>query len=139
MSPVRYPPTLRPVIRSDDEPCQKYEWCKQKPKLTDMAADDGGTVASPVSEPMGRPGAQGSLFDVNDNGRPIPDYYNGFVAGEDVRMDDSEIGASALGIEGIAKHGVQGRGVLVDLLAPIVESRPRKEVGYKELMAVNEA
>ena len=39
----------------------------------------------------------------------------------------------ALGIEHMATHGVQGRGVLIDLFSRFGE-HPRKEVGYDDLM-----
>lgn len=75
-------------------------------------------------------------------------YYNGFRAGKEIvgPSDPAEAGANgpigpqstscahALGIEGMAAHGVQGRGVLIDLHARF--GRARKLVGYEDLMAV---
>ncbi len=46
-------------------------------------------------------------------------------------------GAHRLGIQNAAAHGIQGRGVLVDLLSPFGEDRHL--VGYDDLMRVMEA
>jgi kynurenine formamidase len=65
------------------------------------------------------------MFDADGDGKPEMVFYNGFRAGTDVVSPgaiprDPEApapgpGAQALGIHRIAEHGVQGRGVLVDL------------------------
>jgi kynurenine formamidase len=136
MSPVRHPPQLRPVIRND-EPYYNYEWRKKDPRLTDIAADDAVLLHTQYSTQWDSLAHRGSVFDVNGDGNPIPVYYNGFRAGKDIRMDDNGIGADALGIEHMAKHGVQGRGVLIDLYSHYGDF-PRKEVGYDDLMAIME-
>ena len=136
LSPVRHPPKLRPVIRND-EPYYNYEWRKKDPKLTDIATDDAVLLHTQYSTQWDSLAHRGSVFDVNGDGHTIPVYYNGFRAGEDIRMDESGVGATALGIENMAKQGVQGRGVLIDLYSRCGEF-PRKEVGYDELMAIME-
>jgi len=77
---------------------------------------------------------------VMGNGEPEPVYYNGYRAGEDVVFDEESHEASAgpLGMEHMAVHGVQGRGVLVDLFSEFGEF-PRKEAGYDDLMRAMEA
>src|SRR5260370_26433 len=64
---------------------------------------------------------------------PIPlDYRGGGTAER-----GEHIGAMALGIENMAAHGVQGRGVMIDLEAHF--GRGEKFVGYDELMRIMEA
>ena len=96
-------------------------------------------IVSPMSAGCSTPTATGG---------PERVYYNGFRAGaEIVGPEDaadagaagamgakSTSGAHALGIEQMAAHGVQGRGVLIDLHAHFGDER--KLVGYDDLMAV---
>lgn len=60
----------------------------------------------------------GRQFDVDGSGKEIPVYYNGFRAHSDVVCGTAESGpyAHKLGIENMAETGVQGRGVLVNLV-----------------------
>ncbi|MGY6564103.1 MAG: cyclase family protein [Halomonadaceae bacterium] len=138
LSPVRFPPQLRPVIRND-EPYYNYEWRKKDPKLTDIAADDAVLLYTQYSTQWDSLAHRGSLFDVHGNGKSEPVYYNGFSAGKDIVLtDDFTVTADALGIEQMAAHGVQGRGVLVDLFGHY-GAFPRREVGYDDLMRILEA
>jgi kynurenine formamidase len=67
----------------------------------------------------------GSRFDADGDGRRETVFYNGFRGGQDVvpaSQKDSQgwdrfegTQAKALGIENLAEHGAQGRGVLIDL------------------------
>ena len=135
LSPVRSPPVLRPVIRND-APYYNYEWRSLDPRLTDIAADDVVLMHTQYSTQWDSLAHRGSLFDVYGNGELKPVYYNGFRAGDDVVMNDQkEVAANALGIDKMASHGVQGRGVMVNLHRHFGES-PRKEVGFDELMRV---
>ena len=138
LSPVRYPPDLRPVIRND-EPYYNYEWRKKDPRLTDIAADDLVLLHTQYSTQWDALAHRGSLFDADSDGVPEPVYYNGYRAGTDVVMDDQHcVSAGALGIENMASHGVQGRGVMVDLHTTFGDF-PRREVGYDDLMRVMDA
>jgi kynurenine formamidase len=138
LSPVRYPPELRPVIRNE-EPYYNYEWRKKDPKLTDIASDDAVLLHTQYSTQWDSLAHRGSIFDVKDNGEAKPVYYNGFTAGVDILMNENQsVHAGALGIENMAAHGVQGRGVLVDLFSRFGEF-PRKEVGYDDLMSILES
>jgi kynurenine formamidase len=137
LSPVRHPPTLRPVIRND-EAYFNYEWRKVNPELLDIASDDAVLLFTQYSTQWDSLAHRGALFDVNDDGKLAPVYYNGFRAGEDITLDDTQTSAAgALGIENMAVHGVQGRAVMVDLFSHCGES-PRKEVDYDELMRIME-
>lgn len=135
LSPVRFPPVLRPVIRNN-APYYNYEWHKLDPRLTDIAADDAVLLHTQYSTQWDSLAHRGALFDVDGDGEPESVYYNGFLAGKDVVMDvRQQVAAHALGIENMAAHGVQGRGVMVNFFRHFGEF-PRKEVGYDALMRV---
>jgi len=89
----------------------------------------------------------GGRFDADGDGKPELVFYNGFRAGEDVvpaaqknsegwdRFEGSE--AKALGIQLLAEHGAQGRGVMIDLHHHF--GRKRHAVGFDDLMKVLKA
>ena len=134
---VRKPPVLNPVIRNN-QPYYNYHWSQTNPQHTDIASDDYVTLYTQYSTQWDSLAHRGAMDDVMGNGKPEPVYYNGFKAGEDVVMDDQQnTKAKALGIEHMATHGVQGRGVLVDIYSEFGEF-PRKEVGYDDLMRIME-
>lgn len=137
LSPVRFPPKLKPVIRND-APYYNYIWKDFDQRLTDIGSDDVVLLHTQYSTQWDSLAHRGSLFDINNNGIPEPVYYNGFKAGDDVVMNNDFVtSANALGIENVAQHGVQGRGVMVDLFSHFGQS-PRKEVGFEDLMMVME-
>lgn len=134
---VRFPPVLKPVIRND-EPYFNYFWNKLNPNHTDIGSDDVVLLHTQYSTQWDSLAHRGALFDIIGDGNPVAVYYNGFRVGEDVVMNErKETKAKALGIENMAFHGVQGRGVLVDLFSEFGEF-PRKEVGYDDLMRLME-
>ena len=134
LSPVRFPPVLRPVVRNN-APYYNYNWQQFDDRLSDIAADDAVLLYTQYSTQWDALAHRGALFDADGDGVAEPVYYNGFRAGEDVVMDEEghSVQAKALGIENMAAHGIQGRGVLIDLYTPFGEF-PRKEVGYDDLM-----
>ncbi len=137
LNKVRYPPVLKPVIRND-EPYFNYRWQKINPRHTDIASDDVAILYTQYSTQWDSLAHRGAMFDVYGDGNLQPVYYNGFRAGEDVIMSEKyETAAKALGVENMAAHGVQGRGVMVDLFTEFGEI-PRKEVGYDDLMRIME-
>ncbi len=134
---VRLPPVLRPVIRND-APYFNYLWNEFDAHLKDIGSDDVVLLHTQYSTQWDSLAHRGSMFDVNENGVPEPVYYNGFRVGKDIVMNEQyETAAKALGIENMAVHGVQGRGVMVDLYTHFGEF-PRKEVGYDDLMSIME-
>ena len=86
----------------------------------------------------------GSRFDADGDGRPEMVFYNGYRAGEHISAGSEDPDppapwarypdprADALGIQNLAEHGVQGRGVLIDLEHHV--GRVRRAVGYDALM-----
>ena len=137
-SPVRFPPRLQPVMRNG-EAYYNYEWRKIDPRLTDIASDDAVLLYTQYSTQWDSLAHRGALFDADMDGVHEPLYYNGYRGGEHVTVNtDQSVSANALGIENMAAHGVQGRGVLIDLFSHFGEF-PRKEVGYDDLMRVMEA
>jgi kynurenine formamidase len=134
LSPVRFPPKLRPVIRND-APYFNYDWRQVDPSLKDIAADDAVLLHTQYSTQWDSLAHRGSVFDVKGDGAPQPVYYNGYRAGEDLVFDGDTSCASKLGIENMAEHGVQGRAVMVDLHSKYGD-HPQKAVGYDDLMEV---
>jgi kynurenine formamidase len=135
---VRFPPVLKPVIRNNS-PYFNYLWNQLDENHIDIGSDDVVLLHTQYSTQWDSLAHRGKLFDVMGDGNPQPVYYNGFRVDEDIIMNNEthETKAKALGIEHMAEHGVQGRGVLVDLFSEFGEF-PRKEVGYDELMRIME-
>ena len=90
----------------------------------------------------------GSRFDADGDGKAEIVFYNGFRAGEHVKPAPEGFAAEpwakyegsraeALGIQNLAEHGAQGRGVMIDLHAHF--GRERRAVGYDALMRVLDA
>lgn len=134
---VRKPPFLSAVIRNN-EPYFNYQWNKLNPDNLDIGSDDQVALFNQYSTQWDSLAHRGKLFDVMDDGNLQPVYYNGFRAAKDVVMNENnETKAKALGIESMAVHGVQGRGVLIDFYSKF-GAFPRKEVGYDDLMQIME-
>ncbi|MCB1285712.1 MAG: cyclase family protein [Microthrixaceae bacterium] len=96
------------------------------PKYVDVWTDDVVTLSLQYSTQWDSLAHVGAEFDADGDGVDEPVFYNGYRAGidlvgpsEDARGDGSghRCFAHHLGLEHMAAHGVQGRGVLVDLEA----------------------
>ncbi|HTR68862.1 MAG TPA: cyclase family protein [Mycobacteriales bacterium] len=126
----RYPPKLAPTedmngvadtfynVRMSEMP----DW--GDPKYVDVWADDVVTLSLQYSTQWDSLAHVGAEFDADGDGVEEAVYYNGYRAGVDLvgpAEDASGDGtgqrcfARHLGLEHMAAHGVQGRGVLVDL------------------------
>ncbi|GGO60134.1 cyclase [Roseovarius pacificus] len=125
-----------------------YVYSGQNADSQDVLSDDLAVLHLQYSTQWDGLCHVGAMFDVNDDGNPLPVYYNGYRANEDVvgpeSAEDCGIagpipahstsGAKALGIENMAETGVQGRGVMIDLRRHFGDART--VVGYDALMDV---
>ena len=146
----RHPPVLRPTLR-DGKPYMNYRLITDNLLHSDVISDDLAILHLQYSTQWDSLAHAGQLFDANGDGLPEAVYYNGFRAGFDILgpLDASDAGvpergapvrstsaARALGVENMAAHGMQGRGVMIDLRANVGPGRV--VVGYEELMRVLE-
>ncbi len=151
LNPNRNPPVLRPLLRKGlvNFNCLLGDLESGR---TDVLSDDLAILHLQYSTQWDGLAHAGSMFDANGDGLPEALYYNGYAAGRDVvgPSDVRDAGvptapggatstsaAHALGIEGMARTGVQGRGVMVDLRAHLGDVRTL--VGYDTLMRVLDA
>lgn len=116
LNPRRHPPMLTPTELAG---VPFYNRCLHDyhPALNDVISDDVLTLHTQYSTQWDALSHVGSLFDGAEDGVSRPTYYNGFVGGLDVKApaDRASLGDSALGVDVMARHGIQGRGVLIDL------------------------
>ena len=126
----RHPPRLAPTEDMDGTPATFYNVHMSEmpdfgdPKYVDVWADDVVTLSLQYSTQWDSLAHVGAEFDADGDGVEEAVYYNGYRAGVDlVGPADDANGDGAgprcfarhLGLEHMAFHGVQGRGVLVDL------------------------
>jgi kynurenine formamidase len=151
LNPRRSPPRLAATIR-DGKSAGKQNFCfplaDDEPELTDVVSDDRVLLTLQYSTQWDSFAHIGSRFDADGDGKREIVFYNGFRAGEDLvpasPRGDSEpwaryegTQARALGIENLAEHGAQGRGVMIDLQHHY--GRERRAVGYDALMKLMDA
>jgi len=159
LNPRRNPPRIAATQRAG-----KQNFCfalaEDTPLLTDVVCDDQVLLTLQYSTQWDSFAHIGSKFDADGDGQPEIVFYNGYRGGQDIRpapaspvapapsVSPADAGvqdwsryegtrAEALGIQNLAEHGAQGRGVMVDLHAHF--GRKRHAVGYDELMRVLEA
>lgn len=144
----RHPPQILPTEREGmlytNFPLHRFN-----PGAVDVISDDKVTLSMQYSTQWDALAHVGALFDANGDGHAERVYYNGFRANEDVQglMDYDEHNnfkesltghtqshAKALDITQLANHGLQGRGVMIDLAAHF--GRQAHEVDYDDLMYV---
>jgi kynurenine formamidase len=146
LNPRRSPPRLASTLRGG-----KQNFCfplaEENPDLTDVVCDDIVLLTLQYSTQWDSFAHIGGRFDADGDGKREIVFYNGFRAGEHVRPasenQSSEAWAKyegtrakALGIENLAEHGAQGRGVMIDLHAHF--GRERRPVTYQDLMKILE-
>lgn len=126
----RHPPRLAPTEDMEGNPATFYNVHMSRmrgwgdPKYVDVWSDDVVTLALQYSTQWDSLAHVGAEFDADGDGVEEAVYYNGYRAGtdivgpsEDARGDGTgqRCFAHHLGLEHMAAHGMQGRGVLVDL------------------------
>ncbi len=148
LNPRRRPPRLASTIR-DGKSAGRQNFCfplgEDNPDLTDVVSDDVVLMTLQYSTQWDSFAHVGSRFDADGDGSAEIVFYNGFRAGEDVKpAAENPAGepwakyegtqARALGIQNLAEHGAQGRGVMIDLHHHF--GRERHPVTYDDLMRV---
>jgi kynurenine formamidase len=146
MAPYRHALILRPGLVGGSANFNRL-WSENQPDTTDVVNDDIVVMHLQGSTQWDSLCHVGELFDADEDGVPEIRYYNGFRGGEDIdcSSDPADSGfwsastasttrVDALGIGGMAAHGVQGRGVMVDLAAHFGRDTPR--IGYAEVKHV---
>jgi kynurenine formamidase len=140
LNPRRHPPKTRPTVRGG-MPNWMFEVGSELEGATDVICDDMAMIWLQYSTQWDSLAHAGSNFDANGDGRPEVVFYNGYRGGIEIPKPEGSgesltSAARALGIENMARHGVQGRGVLVDLHAHCGDVR--EVVGYERLMRIME-
>jgi kynurenine formamidase len=146
----RYPPILRPTEDLKYNPDTFYNVVAREsiaPSLIDVWSDDMVTLWLQYSTQWDALAHQGAEFDADGDGVAEPVFYNGFRAGTDIvgpREDAKGDGSGSvsfarhLGLEHMAAHGVQGRGVLVDLAHHLgTHWQPVNLATLREIMAAD--
>jgi len=122
----RYPPRLAPTEDLEGNPDAFFNvpMSEMDPRYVDVWADDVVTLSLQYSTQWDSLAHVGAEFDADGDGVEEQVYYNGYRAGTDIvgpQQDAAGDGCGHvsfgkhLGLEHMAFHGVQGRGVLVDL------------------------
>lgn len=144
MNPRRPPLKLEPTQRGE-YPNMTYPLSRDDPALTDVICDDSITFALQYSTHMDSLAHMGQWFDVNNKNEPKMSFYNGYQAGIDIigefdfyenkpSPEGKHVGALALGIDTVAKKGIQGRGVMIDIHKHFGDKR--FAFGYNHLMDI---
>jgi kynurenine formamidase len=138
----RHPPQLSPT-RLGDTPYLNFPLSAMEPDAVDVLSDDQVLLSLQYLTQWDSLAHVGARFDADADGYDELCYYNGYRAGLDITgpadathvgcgcMGTAQSAALKLGIENMAFHGMQGRGVLVDLARHY--GLERKLVGYREL------
>ena len=149
----RYPPRVAPTEDMNGVVDTFYnvhmsemeEW--GDPRYVDVWADDNVTLSLQYSTQWDSLAHVGAEFDADGDGVEEAVYYNGYRAGidlvgpkQDARGDGGPHVAFAhhLGLEHMAFHGVQGRGVLVDVAHHLGHDfQPVNRAKLEEIMAAD--
>jgi len=136
-NPRRKPPQLQPIVR-DGHVAFNLPLERVDPGNTQVNSDEAVLLYSQHSTQWDAFAHMGALFDAHGDGVEEAVQYNGHRLTDDAgALRYGEVGAWSLGIENMARHCVQGRGVLLHMKRHFGEaSRP---VGYDDLMRLLEA
>jgi len=146
LNPRRFPPQLSPTIRQG-APNWIYEVRRDVDDAIDVVNDDKVLLWLQYSTQWDSFAHVGSLFDANGDGIAEPVFYNGYRPDKSFTLTAAEnpdrsqaaawqSAAHALSVEHLAKHGMQGRGVLINLRDKLGDGRT--VVGYDLLMKLIE-
>lgn len=147
----RFPPVVKPITDMQQRSENFYNVIAREdidPSFTDVWGDDVVTLYPQYSTQWDSLAHQGSEFDANGDGVAEAVYYNGFRPGEDVigpKFDAKGDGSGSvsftkrLGLEHMAYHGTQGRGVLVDVAHHLDYTEDWRGVDLDTLKQIMEA
>ena len=146
LNPRRHPPRIAATQR-DGKQNFCYAVGQENPAYTDVICDDLVLLTLQYSTQWDSFAHVGGLFDADGDGKAEAVFYNGFRAGKEIKPADENpqaepwarfegSRAEALGIQNLAEHGAQGRGVMIDLRAHF--GRKRHAVGFDDLQRVLE-
>ncbi len=121
--PSRRAPRIEATRRATGELSYNFCFSCQNRSLFDVVSDDAVTIWTQYSSQWDALAHWGQEFDADGDGVAEVVYYNGWRGGPK---------AMKLGMETLAEHGAQGRGVMVDLKSIYGEEPAR--VGYDGLM-----
>ena len=142
LNPRRFPPKISPTIRQG-APNWVYEVRRDVEEATDVVNDDKVLLWLQYSTQWDSFAHVGSLFDANADGIAEPVFYNGYRPDKSFSLSELtshdngqeasawQSAAHALSVDHLAKHGMQGRGVLVNLRDQLGDERT--VVGYELL------
>jgi hypothetical protein len=135
LNPSRNPPVLQANVH-DGTPIFLHEFTREY-NTTDVACDDRVTMSLQYSTQWDSLAHIGSRFDADEDGVAEIVFYNGYRSSDFIHPNNSLDGSSCairLGIENMAEHGVQGRGVMID--ARHHHGDRRQSLGYDQLMRI---
>lgn len=146
LNPRRHPPQLTPTVRQG-VPNWVYETRREVERASDVVNDDRVSLWLQYSTQWDSLAHVGALFDANGDGVAEPVFYNGYRAAQTFSLRslspeeraarpgfEQVSKAQALGVEHLARHGMQGRGVLLNLRKTLGDART--VVGYDLLRSL---
>jgi len=140
LNPARHPPKITATTRPDGRQVYLHAFAHDH-HTTDVACDDMVTMSLQYSTQWDALAHIGSHFDADGDGVAEVVFYNGFKPEDSFehpnQTPDGSSKAKHLGIEHMARHGVQGRAVMIDLKHHFGTARRR--VGYADLQRVIDA
>ena len=149
INPRRGPPKLAPTTELGC-PCFNFPMSRLDSRNDDVLCDDQVTLALQYSTQWDSFAHVGAFFDTQGDGRQEKVFYNGYKANQDVvgpfdygpgATDKVPVAgpyvAHALDISNLARQGMQGRAVLIDLKKHF--GLERRSVSHADVMKVIEA
>lgn len=136
LNPNRRPPLLNATQRPDGPVFLRDLMGEHH--TTDVLCDDYAVLYLQYSTQWDSLAHVGSRFDADGDGEAEIVFYNGYRGDTHFHSDDATgCSAQRLGIENMAVHGVQGRGVMIDLHRHY--GGERQVMGYEQMMRACEA
>jgi kynurenine formamidase len=133
----RKPPKIMPTIRND-EIYYNFDWSKVNKNLKDVASDDFVVLHNQFSTHWDGLAHRGAKYQIGNSNEVEMLYFNGYKANINFKIHkEGTVKALALGVEHMAKHGLQTRGVLINLHKHFGNTET-KAIGYKEITKVIE-